>query len=55
MGYRVLATRESRRIMDTQLAKHDVDTAESTPPDWDLVAFEVSCARCGQDLRGLTP
>ena len=22
-------------------------------PDWDLVPFEVGCARCGRDLRGL--
>jgi hypothetical protein len=40
--------------MDIQRAKHDVDRAESPPPDWGLVAFEVSCARCGQDLRGQT-
>ena len=27
---------------------------EITGPDWDLVPFEVGCARCGHDLRGLT-
>ncbi len=26
----------------------------SSAPEWDLVPFEVGCARCGQDLRGLT-
>jgi len=26
----------------------------SPPPDWNLVHFNVRCARCGQDLRGLT-
>ncbi|MCP4594072.1 MAG: hypothetical protein GY842_25355 [bacterium] len=31
-----------------------VRTAESASPapDWDLVPFEVGCARCGHDLRG---
>lgn len=24
----------------------------SAAPDWDIVPFSVSCARCGQDLRG---
>ncbi len=24
------------------------------PPDWSVVPFEVGCARCGHDLRGLT-
>jgi len=28
--------------------------ATSTPPDWDLVAFDVGCARCGCDIRGLS-
>lgn len=27
---------------------------EVTSPDWNVVPFEVGCARCGQDLRGLT-
>lgn len=26
----------------------------SDAPDWNYVPFEVSCARCGNDLRGLT-
>jgi len=26
----------------------------TTSPDWALVPFDVSCARCGHDLRGLT-
>jgi len=26
----------------------------STAPDWNLVHFDVGCARCGYDLRGLT-
>ncbi len=34
----------------------DTDTTTSTTPalDWDLVPFKVECARCGQDLKGLT-
>jgi len=40
--------------MHIQLSNHDVDQAQSPPPDWGLVPFEVSCARCGQNLRGLT-
>lgn len=27
---------------------------EVTAPDWNVVPFEVGCARCGRDLRGLT-
>ncbi len=30
------------------------DAPGSPAPDWDLVPFDVGCARCGQDLRGLT-
>ena len=26
----------------------------SPPPNWDNVPFDVSCARCGHDIRGLT-
>lgn len=26
----------------------------STPPEWENVPFDVGCARCGHDLRGLT-
>lgn len=28
--------------------------ADVTVPDWNVVPFEVGCARCGHDLRGLT-
>jgi ribosomal protein L37E len=28
--------------------------SEVTAPNWKLVPFEVGCARCGHDLRGLT-
>lgn len=28
--------------------------AGSRPPNWDNVPFDVGCARCGHDLRGLT-
>ncbi len=28
--------------------------APSPPPDWDNVPFDVGCARCGHDLRGLS-
>ncbi len=28
--------------------------AEVTAPDWSVIPFEVGCARCGHDLRGLT-
>jgi len=34
-------------------ATHD-PSAPSTVPDWNLVQFNVGCARCGHDLRGLT-
>lgn len=27
---------------------------EVTAPDWNVVPFEVGCARCGHDLRGMT-
>ena len=33
---------------------NDPTVANSTGPDWDLVPFDVPCARCGHDLRGLT-
>ena len=33
---------------------NDPTVANSTGPDWDLVRFDVPCARCGHDLRGLT-
>jgi ribosomal protein L37E len=26
--------------------------AESAPPDWDMIPFDVGCSRCGQELRG---
>ncbi len=29
-------------------------STSSPPPDWDNVPFDVACARCGQDLHGLT-
>ncbi len=28
--------------------------AGSAAPNWELVHFDVACARCGQDLRGLS-
>lgn len=34
----------------TSLVRH----GEVTAPNWALVPFEVGCARCGHDLRGLT-
>lgn len=33
---------------------NDPSVANSTGPNWDLVPFDVACARCGHDLRGLT-
>lgn len=33
---------------------HDAIDSGSPPPNWDLVHIDVGCARCGQDLRGLT-
>lgn len=32
----------------------NVRNVEVTAPDWNVVSFEVGCARCGRDLRGLT-
>lgn len=32
----------------------NVRNVEVTAPDWNVVPFEVGCARCGHDLRGLT-
>ena len=32
----------------------DPTLANPAGPDWDLVPFDVPCARCGHDLRGLT-
>lgn len=32
---------------------NDPDVANPTGPNWDLVPFDVPCARCGHDLRGL--
>ncbi len=29
-------------------------TSRPSHPDWDHVPFDVGCARCGHDLRGLT-
>jgi hypothetical protein len=30
------------------------DASRSAAPDWNHVPFDVACARCGRDLRGLT-
>ena len=30
------------------------ETSTVQAPNWDLVPFDVACARCGHDLRGLT-
>lgn len=35
-------------------ATNDPTAANSTGPDWNLVPFDVACARCGHDLRGQT-
>jgi ribosomal protein L37E len=32
----------------------EVSAAEQSGPDWSLVPFQVGCARCGHDLRGLS-
>ena len=29
-------------------------TRSATAPNWENVPFDVGCARCGNDLRGLT-
>lgn len=40
-----------RRSVDPD---YDPHVANSPPPDWGMVPFAVGCARCGQDLRGLS-
>lgn len=40
-------------IVDTPRTTQDRNP-EVTSPDWNVVPFEVGCARCGQDLRGLS-
>ncbi len=42
---------DSNTMVTTPATGTDATTAH---PDWDLVHFDVSCARCGHDLRGLT-
>jgi len=37
-------------VQEPTLFRH----SEVTSPNWELVPFEVGCARCGHDLRGLT-
>ena len=37
----------------TTISKRDAASC-SPHPDWDHVPFDVGCARCGHDLRGLT-
>ena len=51
-------------LKDTSAASAQQDSAsapasqntapEITGPNWDLVPFDVGCARCGHDLRSLT-
>ena len=42
--------------MSAQINEAASVPSEESPaaPDWDLVPFDVPCARCGHDLRGLT-
>lgn len=40
-------------ILETPNSTHH-GNSEVTSPDWNIVPFEVGCARCGQDLRGLS-
>ena len=47
MGLRVTVT------PDASTAKAENEPS-SRPPDWDNVHFDVGCARCGHDLRGLS-
>ncbi len=37
---------------DTSAAAVDV-SGDRSGPNWDLIPFEVTCARCGENLRGL--
>ena len=30
----------------------DTPPESAAPPDWDMIPFDVGCARCGHDLRG---
>ncbi len=39
--------------LDTSVPS-DPGTTRSSTPDWDNVPFDVGCARCGHDLRGLS-
>ena len=46
----------NRSIVDSapEQPKHDPTPSPTPAIDWNLVHFEVGCARCGHELRGLT-